>query len=95
MLFIILLMLAGILAGFFVISRDKTGKVLKVCGKIQQAATVVLLFSMGLWLGGNPDFWRDIRTTGISGALFAAVTIAGSVLAVFLLSNLSHGRNKN
>lgn len=89
MLFIILLMLVGILAGFFVVSRDKTGKVLKTCGRIQQAATAVLLFAMGLWLGGNPDFWRDISSTGVYGALFAAVTITGSVLAVFLLSKLA------
>lgn len=95
MLFIILFMLAGILAGFFVISRDKTGKTLKICGRIQQAATVALLFAMGLWLGGNPDFWRDIKSIGLFGALFACVTIAGSVLAVFLLSKLLLKSEKN
>lgn len=88
MLYIIFLMLAGILAGFFVISRDKTGKALKICGNIQQAATVVLLFAMGLWLGGNPDFWHDIESIGLYGALFAVVTIAGSVLTVLLFSKL-------
>lgn len=95
MLLIILVMLAGILAGFFAVSKDKTGKILSACGRMQQAATVALLFAMGLWLGGNPDFWRDIKSIGFFGALFAVVTIAGSVLAVYLLSKLpSKGAKK-
>lgn len=83
---IIVLMLAGMLAGLFVFSRDKSGGLLKICGRVQQISTFLLLFIMGLWLGGNPEFWSNIKTTGLYGLLFALVTIAGSVLMVFFLS---------
>ena len=88
MLSIILLMLAGIAIGFFFISRDATGKILKICGRIQQIATILLLFVIGLWLGGNNEFWDKIQITGLHGFLFALVTIAGSIIAVFFFSNL-------
>ncbi len=88
MLLIIILLVFGILVGFFIISRDKTGKVLKAIGRAQQIATISLLFVMGVWLGGNPDFWRDIKVTGLFGFLIALATIAGSVLVVFLFSKL-------
>lgn len=86
MVLIVSLMLAGMLAGFFVFSRDRSGGLLKVCGRVQQVSTILLLFVMGLWLGGNPEFWANIRITGLYGLLFATVTIAGSIIGVFFLS---------
>lgn len=86
MLLIISLMLSGVFIGFVFVSRDNSGRFLKLFGKIQQIATVMLLFAMGTWLGGNPEFWLNIKTTGIHGLLFAIMTIALSVVAVFIIS---------
>lgn len=88
MLLIISLMAAGILLGAFVFSHKKSDSALKAFWKIQQAATVILLFVMGIWLGGNSDFWRNAETIGLHGFLFAAVTVAGSVFFVFLFSKI-------
>lgn len=95
MLVIISLMLAGIALGFTVMPRDKSGKALKVTGKLQQIATAALLFFMGVWLGGNAEFWRDIKITGLYGLLFAVVTIIFSVLAVYFFSKLAFKTPKN
>lgn len=88
MLLIICLMLAGILLGIFVFSRHESEKALKAAGRIQQLATVVLLFMMGLWLGGNTEFWANLKITGLHGFLFAAATITGSVIAVYFIARL-------
>lgn len=88
MLLIISLMAAGILLGAFVFSHKKSDFALKIFWRIQQVATVLLLFMMGVWLGSNPDFWSDVKTIGLHGFLFAAVTIAGSVFFVFLFSKI-------
>lgn len=95
MLLIVSLMLSGIITGLFFISRDSTGRLLKICGKIQQIATIMLLFAMGAWLGGNPEFWLNIKTTGIYGFLFAVMSIAFSVLAVLFASKFLAREDKH
>lgn len=94
MLLIISLMVVGILIGFIWVSRDKSGKLLRYCGKTQNAATCILLFAMGLWLGGNPEFWQNISTTGLYGLFFAITTIAGSVIATYFLSKPLRNKKK-
>lgn len=94
MLLIISLMAAGVLLGAFVFSREKSEAALKIFRKIQQAATVLLLFVMGIWLGANPHFWSNVKITGLYGFLFAIATIAGSVLFVFLFSKIFSRGNK-
>lgn len=89
MLSIIGSMLLGIFAGFLGISRDESGKALRIIGKIQQIATMMLLFVMGVWLGGNPDFWNNIQITGLRGFVFAAACILGSVFAVHFFAKLA------
>lgn len=85
---IISLMITGIILGSALFSRMKNPLPLKIAGKIQRTATCALLFFMGIWLGGNGTFWRDIRQIGIKGALFAVVTISASVLSVYIVSKL-------
>jgi hypothetical protein len=85
MLFIISLMVAGLAFGALLASRA-SGRVFKAFGRVQQLATIALLFAMGLWLGGNPEFWQNVSTTGLHGFLLALGAIAGSVVAVFLLT---------
>jgi uncharacterized protein YneF (UPF0154 family) len=85
MLLIISLMIGGLVFGIFLASRASE-RVFKAFGRVQQLATVALLFAMGLWLGGNPEFWQNVSTTGLHGFLLALSVIAGSVAAVFFLS---------
>lgn len=85
---IVSLMLAGILLGCMVFSRLHNSKPLRVAGILQKAATFVLLFVMGAWLGGNEAFWAEIGVIGLRGILFAAATIAGSVLGACLVSRI-------
>jgi uncharacterized protein YneF (UPF0154 family) len=85
MLLIISLMAAGLALGAFLASRASE-RVFKAFGRVQQLATIALLFAMGLWLGGNPEFWRNVSTTGLHGFLLAGGAVLGSVLAVFLLT---------
>lgn len=85
---IIALTLVGSLVGFFLFSRFQTDKPLRIVGRTQQAAAVVLLFLLGVWLGGNGEFWSGISTIGLSGLLFALLAIAFSVAAVWILARL-------
>lgn len=85
MLLILSLMAGGLALGAFLASRASE-RVFKVFGRIQQLSTVALLFSMGIWLGGNPEFWQNVRTTGLHGFLLALAAIVGSVVAVFFLT---------
>jgi uncharacterized protein YneF (UPF0154 family) len=85
MLLIISLMLAGLALGAFLASRVGE-RVFKAFGRVQQLATIALLFAMGLWLGGNPEFWQNVSTTGLHGFLLALGAIAGSVAAVYFLT---------
>ena len=79
----------GGLVGFFLFSKLSDEKPLRIVGKTQQAATIALLFLLGVWLGGNDEFWTSIRTTGLHGILFALCTIAGSAAAIFFLARLA------
>jgi uncharacterized membrane protein YbjE (DUF340 family) len=74
MLLIISLMAAGLVFGVILSSRAGE-RVFKAFGRIQQAATIALLFAMGLWLGGNPEFWQNVSTTGLHGFLLALLLV--------------------
>ena len=60
-------------------------KWLKINGWLQIVGIALTLFSMGASMAGSPTFLADLRSAGIKAFLYAIVTIAGSVLAVFLL----------
>ena len=79
----------GGLLGFFLFARFENEKPLRIVGRTQQAATIALLFLLGVWLGGNDEFWSSIRVTGLRGLLFALCTIAGSAAAIFFLARLA------
>lgn len=53
---------------------------------IQQAATLVLIFSMGVSLGSRPSFIREISSMGFRSLVFTVLAIAGSVAVVYPLS---------
>ncbi|MEM1485323.1 LysO family transporter [Oscillospiraceae bacterium PP1C4] len=63
-------------------------KWLKVNSWLQTIGISLTLFSMGASMAGSPTFLEDLREAGLQGFLYAVVTIAGSVLLVWLLSRI-------
>lgn len=53
---------------------------------IQLAATLLLIFSMGVSLGSRPDFIREIANMGFRSLVFAVLAIVGSILVVYPLT---------
>ena len=67
-------------------------KWLKLNGWLQTIGISLTLFSMGASMAGSPTFLADLRSAGIQALLFAAVTIACSVLLVWALSRIAFPR---
>ncbi len=65
---------------------------LKANDRVQTAGICLTLFSMGASVGSSPTFLEDLRTAGLQAVAFALATMAGSVLAVWLLSRLLPGK---
>ncbi|MBP1581921.1 MAG: LysO family transporter [Oscillospiraceae bacterium] len=53
---------------------------------IQLAATLVLIFSMGVSLGSRPDFIYEIANMGLRSLVFSVLAIVGSILVVYPLT---------
>lgn len=53
---------------------------------VQQVATLVLIFSMGVSLGSRPSFIREISSMGIRSLVLTVCAIVGSVLVVYPLT---------
>nr|WP_243249447.1 LysO family transporter [Anaerotruncus rubiinfantis] len=64
-------------------------KWLKVNSWVQTVGISLTLFSMGASMAGSPTFLADLRTAGVQALCYALVTIAGSVLLVYLLSRIA------
>lgn len=87
----ILVMAAGVVVGRFFPAKYR-----KQNEWVQLACTLLLIFSMGLGLGQQPDFFSDLAALGLSSLLFFLLPTAGSVAAVWLLTRRrggpAHGR---
>lgn len=87
----ILVMAAGVAVGRFFPAKYR-----KQNEWVQLACTLLLIFSMGLGLGQQPDFFSDLAALGLSSLLFFLLPTAGSVAAVWLLTRRrggpAHGR---
>ncbi len=84
---IIYLIMAAI--GWFVGSRYRERKeLLKWTGKVQTAAIVVLVFSMGARMGSNEEVTGNLGSIGLYALLSAALVIAFSVAAVSVARRL-------
>ncbi len=77
----ILVMAAGVAVGRFFPAKYR-----KQNEWVQLACTLLLIFSMGLGLGQQPDFFSDLAALGLSSLLFFLLPTAGSVAAVWLLT---------
>lgn len=78
---IIIFILIGLLIGFFIFPK----KYLKINNIISQISVCLLLFSMGVTLGGGKNFINDIKSSGTIAFLFALFGILFSVLLVYLV----------
>lgn len=85
---IIALMFTGILLGYKFFADANKNRMLKHIAGIQKVFTVILLCSMGIWLGGNKDFWDNIAEIGIYGLLFAIAGVMGSILILWISAKL-------
>jgi hypothetical protein len=86
-------MAGGIAGGWFLLAGGERPGLHTAIGRLQSAGTVALLFSMGVWLGINDEFWENLSTIGLRGMLFSLATILGSVLVVYLIANLFFKKN--
>lgn len=80
---ILMIMAVGVLVGF----KWFPEKWQKYNSMLQLISIIVLIFCMGVSLGGNPDFFSEITTLGVEGLVFAIVPIIFSVLMVYFLTS--------
>lgn len=79
---IILVMCIGILVGrFFVPQRMK-----KINERASMCCTWLLIFSMGVMLGGRDGFLEDLSMLGLRSFLFFLIPTVCSILLVYILS---------
>ncbi len=84
------LLLAGAVVGLF---AAFPGRFLTVCGALQNFCLLAVVFTIGVSLGRRPDFTQNILSLGGAGLAFAFASLAGSVLAVFVLKRLFYKRD--
>lgn len=84
MLTVIGIMAGGILAGFLLRNRNLSSKL----GKPVFAIVLILLFLMGLAVGGNPAIAANLPHMGGQALLLAFMGTLGSVSAAFLVYRL-------
>jgi uncharacterized membrane protein YbjE (DUF340 family) len=70
-------MALGMVLGYFLRSRKK---LLKILTQSTLWIIFILLFFMGISVGGNSEVMNNLDTIGIRGLQLALVTIFGSVL---------------
>ena len=87
---LIVFFLIGIVIGLTIFPL----KWLKANSWLQTIGISLTLFSMGASMAGSPTFLEDLRTAGVQALLFAAATIAGSVLLVYILSRVVFRRTR-
>ena len=79
---VLMIMGLGVLAGRFLIpNRTKKGNEI-----ISLTCTFLLIFSMGVTLGRNDNFLKDLSSLGLSSLLFFLVPTVLSILIVFILT---------
>lgn len=84
MLTIIAIMLAGILAGFLLKRNRFIGKV----NRPIFMTILILLFLMGVSVGGNPEIVNHFHQVGTQALILAVAGTLGSVIAALLVYRL-------
>jgi len=74
----------GMLLGYF---RILPPRALKFVGWIILAGIVLLLFSMGVGLGSNPEIIKNLGRIGITALTLAVSTVGGSILSILVFEH--------
>ncbi|HEV8663815.1 MAG TPA: LysO family transporter [Candidatus Methylomirabilis sp.] len=81
-----LLILGAVLLGCLLGALDRVPRpLLPWVERLMVAGLAVLLFSMGVSIGTNPQIVGSLPALGLKSALLAAGAVLGSVLAAWLL----------
>lgn len=83
-------LLLGALALGFLLARFNVlpKSIQTIVPKIGSLALVVLLFSMGISLGANPELITSLPTLGLKAVFLSLGTILGSLLLVGIALNI-------
>ncbi len=71
----------GIATGMLVKLGDKHIKTARI---LQQVGVAVLIFCMGIGIGGDRELVRNIQSIGVKSITFACFTVAFSVALVYI-----------
>jgi len=85
MIAILLILSAGIIVGLMIV---KYPKLHQINNKLLNLAIYVLLFLLGISVGTNQQVIHNLDKIGVEALLLAAASIAGSVLASYLVFKL-------
>lgn len=82
MLIVILIMTAGIVFGYLIQSRER---LVMLFNKSTLGVIFLLLFFMGVSVGGNNEVMSNLDTIGLRGLQLAVATILGSVILAWVV----------
>lgn len=85
------LMFCGILAGFLLRKRDLT----KAVGRAITALIWVLLFLLGVEVGGNRRIIEGLATLGIEALVISLLAVLGSCVAAWALWALVYKKRRS
>ena len=84
------LIITALVFGFLIGRLDIVPtRIKQYSGKVGTGALLVLLFSMGVAMGANPEVINNLTSLGLKALLMAIGTISGSVLAVWAAVQLT------
>jgi uncharacterized membrane protein YbjE (DUF340 family) len=82
MIIVLLLMLAGIIAGF---ALNRYPKVIQLNDKLTSLAIYVLLFLLGISVGLNKTIIQNLDKIGLQAFIITIGAISGSVFALYFV----------
>ncbi len=88
---ILILLLAGTLAGF---AFSGSKKVFSITDKATLYIIYALLFFMGLSVGSKPEIMKNLTEIGIKALMISLFAIAGSVFTAFFLYRFIFRKNE-
>ncbi|MCL2057042.1 MAG: lysine exporter LysO family protein [Oscillospiraceae bacterium] len=86
---IVVIMAAGLLIGYYIFPRFSAPAILTAVQSAQKYATFFLLFAMGIWLGGNEEFWGQLQIIGLRGIILAVSATLFSILGVWAVGKVA------
>lgn len=81
---VLIIMAVGIIFGIKIFPK----KLDKINSKVQIISISILIFCMGVSLGGRESFIRELSELGIKSLIYSLIPIIFSVIAVYILTKL-------